>query len=70
MTDAELLAETRRKAYQYAKPMFWPNVGRMYLNFFSQAVTESRTDSPQTLRRSLPHGGKSHREDLLHKGMS
>ena len=69
LTDTELLAETRRKAYQYAKPMFWPNVGRLYLNFFGQVVAESRKDSPQTLRWSLPHGGKNHREDLLHKGM-
>jgi glycosyltransferase involved in cell wall biosynthesis len=69
LTDAELLAETRRKAYQYAKPMFWPNVGRLYLNFFGQVVAESRKDSPQTHRRNLPHSRKNHREDLLHKGM-
>ncbi len=69
LMDAALLMETRRKAYQYAKPMFWPNVGRKYLNFFSQAASESRKDSPQTLRRSLPRSGRNHREDLLHKGM-
>lgn len=69
LTDAELLAHTRRKAYQYAKPMFWPNVGRLYLNFFSQAVAESRKDSPQTLRRSLPRSGRNLREDLLTKGL-
>ncbi len=42
LRDAELLAETRRRAYQYAKPMFWPNVGRRYLNFFGQVVAERR----------------------------
>ena len=42
LTDATLLAETRRRAYQYAKPMFWPNVGRQYLDFFGQAVAESQ----------------------------
>jgi polysaccharide biosynthesis protein PslF len=69
LTDEKLLAETRRKAYQYAKPMFWPNVGQKYLNFFSQIVAESRKDSPHTVRRSLPLGGRNHRGALMHKGM-
>ncbi len=45
LTDAELLAETRRRAYQYAKPMFWPNVGRRYLDLFGQAAA----DEPQAV---------------------
>src|SRR5438067_4316074 len=65
LTDAALLAETRRRAYQYAKPMFWPNVGRQYLDFFGQAVAESKKDSAEPRRRSSPLGGKHHREVLL-----
>jgi len=30
LSDTRFLAETRRKAYQYTKLMFWPNVGRWY----------------------------------------
>ena len=35
-TDPALRGAMRRRAYQYAKPMFWPNVGRQYLEFFGQ----------------------------------
>jgi glycosyltransferase involved in cell wall biosynthesis len=35
LTDAPFRAETRRKAYEYAKPMAWPNVGRCYLELFN-----------------------------------
>lgn len=41
MTDEPLRMETRRKAYEYAKPMRWPNVGREYLNFFDEIVSDS-----------------------------
>jgi len=68
LTDAELLAETRHRAYQYAKPMFWSNVGRQYLDFFGQAVAESRKTSAHPFRRIAPLGGKIHREVLLTKG--
>ena len=39
--DAAFQVETRRRAYQYAKPMFWPNVGRQYLEFFDQVASEN-----------------------------
>ena len=39
LTDIEFQTETRCRAYRYAKPMFWPSVGRKYLNFFSQIAS-------------------------------
>jgi glycosyltransferase involved in cell wall biosynthesis len=36
LTDVSFRAETRRKAYEYAKPMAWPNVGQRYLELFNQ----------------------------------
>ncbi|MHB0957170.1 MAG: glycosyltransferase family 4 protein [Pirellulaceae bacterium] len=38
LTDPEFHLATRRLAYAYAKPMFWPVVGRRYLNHFSRVV--------------------------------
>jgi glycosyltransferase involved in cell wall biosynthesis len=42
LLDTALLTETRRRAYQYAKPMFWPSVGRQYLGLFGQVVADHR----------------------------
>jgi polysaccharide biosynthesis protein PslF len=39
LTDTPFRVETQRKAYDYAKPMFWPNVGRDYLDFFGEVAS-------------------------------
>ena len=39
--SAAFTIETQRRAYEYAKPMRWPNVGREYLRFFSQIASGS-----------------------------
>lgn len=39
LSDSVFRVETQRRAYEYAKPMLWPNVGRQYLDFFSQVAS-------------------------------
>ncbi len=54
LTDGALLTETRRRAYQYAKPMFWPNVGRKYLDLFTQVAAAHRLRTSASSRNLVP----------------
>jgi glycosyltransferase involved in cell wall biosynthesis len=42
LSDDALRAETRRRAYEYAKPMRWPSVGREYLKAFNAVASSSQ----------------------------
>ena len=50
LTDTAFQLETRNLAYQYARPMFWPNVGRLYLEFFTRVVAGSHATNARQRR--------------------
>ncbi len=66
LTDPAFQMETRRKAYRYAKPMFWPNVGRRYLDCFTGVVSPSKTTVASPYRHvSMTPGGERERAELM-----
>jgi glycosyltransferase involved in cell wall biosynthesis len=68
LNDADLVLETRRRAYEYAQPMFWPSVGRQYLNCFQRcAAAGRRIPKPSYRRMTLAVGanGEGHHRGLL-----
>jgi glycosyltransferase involved in cell wall biosynthesis len=50
LSDAAFQTETRRRAYHYAKPMFWPNVGRQYLEIFGRLALSSLANQERRRR--------------------
>jgi polysaccharide biosynthesis protein PslF len=69
LENAPFRLATRRKAFDYARPMFWPSVGRDYLEFFDQvaAASEKRlerrylgayTTKPNPIRAALAKSAK------------
>jgi len=71
LTDPVFQMETRRKAYRYAEPMFWPNVGLRYLEFFNQVVSARKTAvAPLYRRASTTPGGIREPAQLMQGGAS
>lgn len=69
LTDATLLAETRRRAYQYIQPMFWPNVGQRYLDLFGHVVAQSQPVAARIFCQGSPWSGTNRHQDLLPGGV-
>ena len=55
LSDDAFLLETRRKAYAYATPMFWPNVGRQYLDLFYRVVRARRRRRDDRFQKPWRH---------------
>lgn len=67
--NAAFRAETRRRAYRYAKPMFWPHVGRQYLEFFTRIARGQEMRLERLDRRSLQTSSAEHQPSgLMHGG--
>jgi polysaccharide biosynthesis protein PslF len=70
LADTAFRIRTRRRAYRYAKPMFWPNVGQQYLDVFDSVVSDNETGRQQLgCRASSPAKGEYRPSELIHGGM-
>lgn len=65
LKNPSVLAESRRHAYQYAKPMFWPNVGRQYLDVFAKAARFRNRDIQFVKIEEAPTSRRAKREAVL-----
>ena len=52
LKDSAFQLETRRKAYEYSRPMHWKNVGLKYLNLFGRLVANGQ-ESVAHLHRAI-----------------
>ena len=53
LQDAPFRAATRLKAYEYAKPMAWPNVGRRYLELYRRVKHSDESNRNQPARQAI-----------------
>jgi glycosyltransferase involved in cell wall biosynthesis len=69
LNDGLFRADCRRRAYDYAAPMFWPNVGRQYLEFFDQVASAGERRLGRRYPKALaPPSGMGQPVPLMHGG--
>jgi polysaccharide biosynthesis protein PslF len=70
LKDTPFRLETQRRAYEYARPMFWPQVGRHYLDFFTQVASASQKRLDRLYRRVVASAsGIGYPAKLMHGGL-
>lgn len=70
LRDTAFRLRTRRRAYHYAKPMFWPNVGQQYLEVFDRVAVEDKISWQRPGgREPSPPRGERRPIELLHRGL-
>ena len=68
--DTTFRVRTRRRAYRYAKPMFWPNVGQQYVEVFDRVAAENTTRRQWPDRTAPSPLMIEHRpSELIHGGL-
>jgi glycosyltransferase involved in cell wall biosynthesis len=53
LTEPEFQLATRRLAYEYAKPMFWPVVGSQYLDYFNRIARANEVHATPSVCGSI-----------------
>ena len=68
LRDSTFQMQTRRRAYQYAKPMFWPNVGLRYVDLFTRVVSAAKTAVPPPYRGAFTTSDAERKPTRLMQG--
>ena len=63
LSDTAFRVETQRRAYEYARPMFWPNVGQDYLDFFDEVASNCEQERGWVYEQHSSPAGSRGRED-------
>ena len=69
LSDPAFREETQCRAYEYARPMFWPHVGRQYLKCFSRVLSTSEESLKRWHRADFTAQDRPQPSPLFHGGL-